>query len=159
MKRLLSKEKFGVAIAAPQIGESLRIFVVTGKVFAALEEPEDTERKANMEAPPDRVFINPKMLKISKKQQVSSEGCLSIPGKYGTKVKRAEKITINYKDERNVEHEHGATGFLAQVFQHEIDHLNGVLYTDNALEVIDVDENLKPLGTEHDVLGMRDSRT
>lgn len=140
MKQALAGEKFGVAIAAPQVGEAVRIFIVAGTTLAAREGGEYTP-----EAYPDAVFINPEVLKASKKTKIGDEGCLSVPGKYGTKVRRNDKITISYYDEAGTKHERGASGFLARVFQHEIDHLNGILYIDDALEVIDVDENLKPI--------------
>lgn len=140
MKQALANEKFGVAIAAPQIGESVRAFVIAGKVFAAREGNEpDSEQY------PDQIFINPKIKKVSKKITVGDEGCLSVPGKYGTKVERPDKITITYFDEHGTEYERGAASFLSRIFQHEIDHLNGILYVDHALEVIDVDEELKPI--------------
>jgi peptide deformylase len=139
MKDAMAKEKFGVAIAAPQVGESLRIFVVAGKAMADRTNQEYSENVHT-----DLVCINPEVTKISKKIKTGDEGCLSIPGKYGTKVDRHDKISITYYNEAGEKKERGASGFLARVFQHEIDHLNGVLYTDIATEVIDVDENLKP---------------
>lgn len=140
MKTALHQEKFGVAIAAPQIAESVRIFVVAGHVFANRAGEE-----YDPQAHPDQVFVNPKIIKTSKKLALGDEGCLSVPYKYGTKVKRSEKVTITYYDESGDCHERGASGFLARVFQHEIDHLDGILYIDHALEVIDVDDELKPL--------------
>ena len=140
MQDALAAERFGVAIAAPQIGASLRIFIVSGKVFASYEEAEYTP-----EAYPDRIFINPEVLKASRKQRVGNEGCLSVPLKYGPKVMRSEKVTIRFLDEHGKEHEHGTSDFLAQIYQHEIDHLNGILYIDYAQEVIDVDEHMNPL--------------
>ncbi|MAZ67487.1 peptide deformylase [bacterium] len=140
MKEALSKEKFGVAIAAPQVGELLRIFVVRGKVFASRSGDEYDE-----DIHKDQTFINPEVVKVSKKIKTGDEGCLSIPGKYGTRVDRYDKITIRYFDEFGERHERGASGFLARVFQHEIDHLNGILYTDIATEVISVDDDLKPI--------------
>jgi len=140
MKEALSKEKFGVAIAAPQIAESLRIFVVAGKVFASRSDEAYDE---NIHT--DQTFVNPEIIKISKKKKVGDEGCLSVPGKYGTKVERYDKVTISYYDENGQRQERGASSFLARVLQHEVDHLNGILYTDHALEVIEVDDNLKPL--------------
>lgn len=140
MKTALHQEKFGVAIAAPQVAESVRIFIVAGHIFASrLNEEYDPK------AHPDQVFINPEIIKTSKKCVIGDEGCLSVPHRYGTKVERSEKITITYYDEAGGRHERGASSFLARVFQHEIDHLNGTLYTDHALEVIDVDDDLKPL--------------
>ena len=137
LKATLAHEKYGVAIAAPQIGEPLRIFVVSGEVLA---------RRAGTQYDPhkdtDRVYINPVIASTSKKRVVGDEGCLSVPGKYGTKVERPDKVRLRYLDERGVECERGASGFLARIFQHEVDHLNGILYTDIAEEVVDVDENL-----------------
>src|SRR3989344_2569821 len=89
MKKALAKEAFGVALAAPQIREPLRIFGSAGKVFA-------TETKEGEKAPPpppDRVFINPEITRLSKKKKEMSEGCLSVRGKYGT-VMRHEKASI-----------------------------------------------------------------
>lgn len=140
MKKVLHSEKYGVAIAAPQIGESLRIFIIAGHVFAS-RSGEEFDAKVHL----DQVFVNPEVVKISKKLVVADEGCLSVPNKYGTKVERNEKITISYLDESGEKHVRGASSFLSRVFQHEIDHLNGILYTDNAIEVIEVDENLKPI--------------
>jgi len=140
MKDALAKEKFGVALAAPQIGESLRIFAVGGPVFASREKV-DYDSKLH----PDQIFINPEILKVSKKTKIGDEGCLSIPGKYGSKVLRNEKVSISYYDEFGIKTERGASSFLARIFLHEIDHLNGILYVDEALEVIDVDDDLKPL--------------
>ena len=140
MQEALANERFGVAIAAPQIGESLQLFVVAGKTLASRKKEtyDETLHK-------DEVFINPKILKTSKKMHMGNEGCLSVPGKYGPKVERPEKMTIEYYDETGEKHERGASGFLARIFQHEIDHLNGILYIDHALEVIDVDEDLQPV--------------
>ncbi|PCI90180.1 peptide deformylase [Candidatus Kaiserbacteria bacterium] len=140
LKSTLTSERFGVAIAAPQIGEAVRIFIVGGEAFASREDVE-----YDSEAHPDYVYINPKILKISKKMKMGDEGCLSVPNKYGTKVARTDKITIEYYDENGKKHVRGASNFLARIFQHEIDHLNGILYTDEAIEVIDVDDELKPL--------------
>ncbi|MEK7628765.1 MAG: peptide deformylase [Patescibacteria group bacterium] len=133
MKKTLSREPLGVAIAAPQIGESLRIFVVAGKVFMA-RKGEDAP------AEPDRVYINPEVLKMSRKKEPMHEGCLSVRGSgpdmllWGT-VERAQKMRIRAYDEHGVQAEHKASGFLSQIFQHEIDHLEGILYTERAVHV------------------------
>ncbi len=133
MKEALATEPLGVAIAAPQIGESLRIFVVSGKVF---------QLKKGKSAPlmPDRTYINPEVLKTSRKKSEMHEGCLSVrspdPEKmvWGT-VARADKIKISAYDENGVQAEHSGVGFLSQIFQHEIDHLEGILYTSKAVSV------------------------
>lgn len=140
MKDSLAHEKFGVAIAAPQIAEPIRIFVVAGKVLAARANEDYDVTKHT-----DQVFINPEVLKVSKKMRSGDEGCLSVPGKYGIQVKRSEKITISHYDEHGQKHQRGAGGFLAQIFQHEIDHLNGVLYIDHASNVIEVDDDMNPV--------------
>jgi len=142
MKKVLHNEKFGVAIAAPQVGASWQMFIVSGHVLT-----KRVRESADTDTPDDLVCINPVITKKSKKRTIGDEGCLSVPGKYGTKVERAEKVHLTYFNERGERCERGASGFLARVFQHEVDHLNGTLYIDHALEVIDVDENLKPLSS------------
>jgi len=145
MSAALAKEGFGVAIAAPQIGESLRIFVVSGKVFEESDEsPEanaDTshsdvegEQKGSRSTPPDMVFINPEITKLSRKKREMSEGCLSVRGKYGT-VMRHEKASVRAWDESGKVFAYNGSGLLAQIFQHEVDHLDGTLYIDKAVKL------------------------
>jgi len=76
------------------------------------------------------VYINPKLTKVSRAKSEKHEGCLSIRGKWGT-VPRSEKATIQAYDERGRKFMRGASGFLAHVFQHEMDHLNGKLFIDD----------------------------
>lgn len=140
MKATLAKEHDGVAIAAPQIGISLRIFVVSGKAFALDKNPEISEEEANDKSKyQDMAFINPKLTKLSRKQPLEVEGCLSVRWLYG-KVKRAEKATVTAYDENGKKFTRGASGLLAQIFQHETDHLDGILFIDKAKDV----ENLPP---------------
>lgn len=137
MKALLAKEEFGVALAACQVGESVRIFVVSGKALALREGKEEDEKdNKNPVVLPDQVYINPELLKMSRAMKPMHEGCLSIRGKWGM-VPRAEKATIRAYDEKGVRFSRGASGFLAHIFQHEMDHLNGTLYTDKATEMYD----------------------
>ncbi|HEV3245542.1 MAG TPA: peptide deformylase [Candidatus Paceibacterota bacterium] len=144
MKALLAVEKYGVALAAPQVGEPLRIFIVSGKALArdARNAPDEPEKEGGDEDPPeppplpDQVYINPELLKLSRKKTEKHEGCLSIRGKWGV-VPRAEKATIRAYDEEGRQFTRGASGFLAHVFQHEMDHLDGILYTDKATELHD----------------------
>jgi peptide deformylase len=144
MKRLLDKEKFGVALAAPQLGEPLKLFIVSGRALArdarnAPDEPEHEEEKQAGAPPlPDQVYINPELTKLSRGRVGKHEGCLSIRGKWGV-VPRAEKATVRAYDEHGTRFTRGASGFLAHVFQHEMDHLSGVLYTDKATELYDED--------------------
>ena len=125
-KKALTEEPDGVAIAAPQIGVSLRLFVVSGKVFSTKEELESGKITA-----PDLIFINPKIIKHSRKNLHLEEGCLSIRWLYG-KVRRADKTTVEAYDERGKKFTRGGSGLLSQIFQHEIDHLEGILFTDKA---------------------------
>lgn len=133
MHRALAPEPYGVAIAAPQIGESLRIFVVAGRVFA--DEPHHTpEKEVQKKAPaaaPNRVYINPEITRASRAKRDESEGCLSVRGVYGD-VPRHERVTLKYRDETGAIRTENATGLLCHIFQHEVDHLNGILFTDKA---------------------------
>ncbi len=132
MKAALAKEEDGVAIAAPQIGESLRIFVVSGKVLT--KDYPDAKEGENI--PEDMVFINPEFIKLSKKKEKMTEGCLSVRWLYGD-VERSTKATIKAHNEKGEPFTRGASGLLAQIFQHETDHLNGILFTDNAENIED----------------------
>lgn len=110
--RSVMKKANGVGLSANQIGESLSVFVAQlGEKFY--------------------VFINPEITKKSKEIVVLEEGCLSVPGYFGM-VERPEKITIIGYDQKGKKIKIKAWGVLARVFQHEIDHLNGVLFTDKA---------------------------
>lgn len=142
MKKALAKESFGVAIAAPQIGESLRIFVISGKVFAE-EVPADSDTQTT---PPDRVFINPEITRRSRKKIEMSEGCLSVRGKYGT-VMRHEKASIKALDEEGKTSTYHGTGLVGHIFQHECDHLDGILYIDKAIH-LEEDEDMKSARTK-----------
>jgi peptide deformylase len=115
----------GVAIAAPQIGVPLRIFLV---------EDTSTTREEDEELLPSLVAINPKIIKLSRTKTLLSEGCLSVPDEYG-KVTRSTHTTLRAYDEEGREYERGASGLLAQIFQHEVDHLDGILFIDRAEEI------------------------
>ena len=133
MKKALYQEDDGVAIAAPQVGESLRIFMIRGSAYALSRGKKAIEG----EAFPDLVFINPEIVKRSQKKRKMEEGCLSVRWLYG-EVNRHEKVSITALDENGKPIAKGASGFLSQIFQHEIDHLEGVLFTDKAENVHDL---------------------
>lgn len=140
MKKLLAKEEFGVAIAAPQVGESLRMFVVAGsnalrKKRKEEKEKDDDDYYAGLPLE-DEVYINPILVKTSRGKKDKHEGCLSVRGKWG-EVPRAEKATVRAYNEHGQKFERGASGFLAHIFQHEIDHLDGILYIDKASSLYD----------------------
>lgn len=139
MIKALNNEEDGIAIAAPQIGESLRIFVVSKKIYEIMEEidkgtsskRENLDKFEKADSRKDLVFINPEILKISKKKVNVEEGCLSVRWLYG-KVERSLKTLVKAYDEDGKIFTLGGSGLLSQVFQHEIDHLNGILFIDKA---------------------------
>lgn len=142
MKTALDPELEGVALAAPQIGISYRTFIVrkdrtlpppppqksTGKKIPA-------ERKAP--TPEVEVYINPEIVKTSRKRAPSDEGCLSVRRVYGT-TSRHERVTIRARREDGTRFERGAGGLMAQIFEHEIDHLNGILFIDHAKHLVHI---------------------
>lgn len=121
----------GVGLSAPQIGVNLRVFVVSGKVFS---KDWQSDRATKAELPKDVYFINPVITKFSKKLSTAEEGCLSIPETYGM-VKRPSNVTLDYIDESGVKKTMKATALLARIFQHEVDHLDAILFTDKATDV------------------------
>ncbi len=112
------REAGGVGLAAPQVGVPLRVFVA--------ELPEDEEDPQSGRV---YVLVNPKIIKASLEEVEGEEGCLSIPGIYGD-VWRAEEVVVRAQDVNGKEIRLRAKGFLARIFQHEIDHLNGILFID-----------------------------
>ncbi|MSU73747.1 peptide deformylase [Candidatus Kaiserbacteria bacterium] len=143
MKSLLAKEQYGVALAASQLGVPLRLFIVSGRALArggrnAPDESSEASAKEDKLTPPlpDQVYINPVVLKMSRTKKEKHEGCLSVRGKWGI-VPRAEKTMVSAYDEEGQKMTRGASGFLAHVFQHEMDHLDGILYTDKAAALYD----------------------
>ncbi|MEZ4200432.1 MAG: peptide deformylase [Candidatus Paceibacterota bacterium] len=130
MKAVLNDCPRGVAIAAPQIGVPLRIFVVHDTT---------ADKKNEEQRIPDLVAINPQLIKRSKKTAEMEEGCLSIPNQYGKTI-RSTNITLRAFDEHGAEYTRGAGGLLAHIFQHETDHLDGILYVDHAHETWETDD-------------------
>ncbi len=122
MKKALSAEHDGVAIAAPQIAIGLRLFVVATSAY------EETAKHTPL------VFINPTIIKRSKKTAIMQEGCLSVRWIYG-KTKRSLAATVEAYDEDGRKFTYGGNGLLAHIFQHEVDHLNGVLFTDHGFDL------------------------
>jgi peptide deformylase len=121
MKDVLKNTDDAIALAGPQIGESLRIFIVSKKFF-----------ETNINS--DLIFINPEIIKTSKEKQWLEEGCLSVRDVYG-EVERCRKATVSAIDEHGKKFTFGASGLMAQVFQHEIDHLEGILFTSKAKNI------------------------
>lgn len=136
MKEALGAEADGVAIAAPQVGEGFRIFAVKGSIIPNNELDVETN---------DVIFINPKLTKFSQKKSKMEEGCLSLRYLYG-EVLRHDKVTIEAYNEKGDYIEAHASGLLAQIFQHELDHLDGVLFIDKAENI----RNIPPEATHND---------
>lgn len=143
MSLSLKSQHDGVALAAPQIGYSLRIFVVSGRIFEEnfgekdLSDEDTTLEKVlptSTKKIPDLVFINPKISKLSRDKEWLPEGCLSVRPLYG-KTYRSKKSTVTAYDENGKKFQRGASGLLSQIFQHETDHLNGILFIDHAKDI------------------------
>jgi peptide deformylase len=136
MRSVLDNEIDGVGLAAPQIGESLRIFIVSNLVYNKVADAKEKKGKniGQEKQQKNLVFINPEFVKISREKHILEEGCLSIRPWYGN-VKRAKKVIIKAYDENGKHFERGASGLLAQIFQHEMDHLEGTLFTDKAKNI------------------------
>ncbi|MGO8947734.1 MAG: peptide deformylase [Ktedonobacterales bacterium] len=105
------REAPGVGLAAPQIGESIRVLVA---------EYEDQQV----------AFVNPEIIKRSEDEVLGTEGCLSIPGYVGDDVPRAAAVTVKGRDPKGKEIRVKAEGWFARILQHEIDHLDGILFID-----------------------------
>ena len=124
------REAPGVGLAAPQVNISQQL--------AVIEYAEDDEEEENEDAPPKPkklyVIINPEIIKASEEKVTGVEGCLSIPGMLG-EVERHESIQVKALNRHGNPVKLKVDGWTARIFQHEIDHLNGVLFTDRASRV------------------------
>lgn len=116
MKKTM-KENEGIGLAANQINKDLSIFVI--------------DKKLADENGTSEVFFNPEITEYSKNQDEMAEGCLSTPG-YEANIKRSKKIKIKFLDENGKKIKLKTRGFLARVFQHETDHLNGIVIKNRA---------------------------
>jgi peptide deformylase len=133
MAEALEAEPDGVALAAPQVGVSARIFIVR-KDRTLPPPPEDAgPRTAEVET-----YVNPEITKTSRKRARADEGCLSVRGVYGT-TNRHERVTVRARREDGSRFERGAGGLMAQIFEHEIDHLNGILFIDHAEHLVQIE--------------------
>jgi peptide deformylase len=130
MGEALDAQPEGVALAAPQVGVSWRLFIVRRDRVQAPSP--DTEGKPKAEID---VYINPEIIKTSRKRAKSEEGCLSVRGVYGSTMPH-ERVTIRAQRVDGSRFERGAGGLLAQIFEHEINHLNGILFIDHAEHLV-----------------------
>lgn len=140
MNGALDSQDDGVAIAAPQIGINLRIFIISGKVFdenfirgkeLSVKDKILNKNYSNL------IFINPRIKKISQDKKLMDEGCLSVRPIYG-KVRRATRATVEAYNEKGKKFTQSGTGLIAHIFQHEIDHLDGILFIDKAKDLREV---------------------
>ena len=114
----------GIGLAAVQVGEPIRLLVID------LQEPENPEDPESPIIRQPRVFINPEVLWHSDNEVPYTEGCLSVPEQYA-EVLRPDRIRARWDDEHGTSHEEEIEGLLAVCLQHEMDHLNGVLFIDH----------------------------
>jgi peptide deformylase len=117
----------GVGLAAPQIGKAIRLFVIDASPFADDEDLSDEDRATLKTF--NRVFINAQILEEEGEEWAFNEGCLSIPD-VRQDVFRQPKVTFEYQDEEFKTHTEVLEGLAARVFQHEYDHIEGILFTD-----------------------------
>ena len=117
----------GVGLAAPQIGKSIRLFVIDGSPFAKDEDATDEEREVLKTF--KKVFINATILEETGESWNFTEGCLSIPD-IREDVVRKDELTIRYQDESMQWHTENYFGLPARIIQHEYDHIEGILFTD-----------------------------
>jgi len=121
-------ESDGIGLAAPQIGENIRICIIGKESDKKLKE--------------DLVLVNPVWEKTSKKTDIDTEGCLSVPNTFG-KVKRYVHIQVDALDRNGNKISFSAKKFLARVIQHEVDHLDGILFVDKAKDICTVEDETK----------------
>ena len=123
-------EASGVGLAAPQIGKSIRLFIVDATPFAEDKDDDGNIIEENAELKDfKKVFINPTIIIEEGEKWKFTEGCLSIP-KIREQVERQPKITIKYADEQFKYHEEQYEGIAARIIQHEYDHIEGRLFID-----------------------------
>ena len=136
------REAPGVGLAAPQVGVSERLIVVE---YAEPPEEGDEQEEQEEVKPKLYVMVNPEIVKTSEEKVLGVEGCLSIPGLVG-EVERFTTVQIKGLNRRGQPMKVKAEGWLARIFQHEIDHVNGVVFPDRATKVWkpapDEEENL-----------------
>ena len=127
------RENSGAGLAAPQVNVSKQVILVE---FGSDEDEE---------IPPTLyVAVNPKISRFSQETIIGAEGCLSIPGLMG-EVERTQEIVVEAHDRHGETLKIRLSGWVARIFQHEIDHLNGILYTDHTTVVWETDEEYNPI--------------
>ncbi|MEK7636222.1 MAG: peptide deformylase [Patescibacteria group bacterium] len=150
MKEILKDSDDGVGLAAPQIGQSIRLFLISEEAEAIDKNKKSKVIHQNENAKKEKtawgyhVFINPIIKKFSAKKIDLAEGCLSVPGIFGL-VRRPEKITAEWHDEHGKKHSRGCSKFFARVIQHETDHLDGILFIEKMHKELKLEKNSSKL--------------
>ena len=121
------KNAQGVGLAAPQVGRDIRLFLIDASPFSENEDLEEEERAFLKDF--KRTFINARIVEEQGDEWAFNEGCLSIPN-INEDVYRPEIIHVEYLDEDFEERQETLTGLAARIFQHEYDHIEGILFTD-----------------------------
>lgn len=147
MKEALKRSDDGVGIAAPQIGHSIRIFLISEEAETIDQNQEARMKNQEVENNDQEkkewdyyVFINPVITKFSTKKADMAEGCLSVPGIFGM-VRRPAKVTVEWLDEFGKKRSRGCSKFFARVIQHETDHINGILFIDKMHKRLDISKS------------------
>lgn len=138
------REAPGVGLAAPQLGVGVRVIVVE---YA--EGSEDDDPEAETEPRPKKLYavVNPEITRQSKETEPGTEGCLSIPDYMG-EVERYNTVTVKGLDRHGKSFKLKTKGWMARIFQHEIDHLNGVLFIDRTDNVWKAEPEEEPEASE-----------
>jgi peptide deformylase len=126
-------EKSGAGLAAPQVNVSQQVILV-----------EYGSEEDDSIPPTLYVVVNPRITRFSQEIVSGAEGCLSIPRLMG-EVERSQEIVVEGQDRHGESLKMKLNGWVARIFQHEIDHLNGILYTDRTTNVWETDENYEPV--------------
>src|SRR5689334_6376664 len=152
--RSLIKDMFETMYAAPGIGlAAVQVGVPKRLLVMDLQEPENPEDPESAIVKEPRVFINPEILSTSDHEVPYTEGCLSVPDQYA-EVMRPDRIRARWLDEQGAAHEEELDGLLAVCLQHEMDHLEGVLFIDH-LSKLKRDMVLKKLAKQRKERSLR----
>ena len=150
MSDTLASIDIGIGLAAPQIGYSIRVFLISEEAKVTKRDRDKVDREEYKKAKASKkwkhfVFINPKIVRISEEKNSVPEGCLSVDNIFG-KIIRSKKVVIEAYGENGKKFRRSASGLFAQAMQHEVDHLNGILFIDNATDL----KNLAELEKEEE---------
>ena len=124
----LMYEYDGIGLAAPQLGENICMIAVTQRKEQKAKKGQSAKKAIISE----QIMINPELLEHSTTTQITEEACLSLPSQYG-EVERYQRIKVKYQDPQGKPHTKKLHGFNAVVVQHEMDHLDGILFTDKMI--------------------------